>query len=1635
MGVDNISLVSTNTNEVVLEFNADSFNVENTLVNGVTYHTVTIDKLGTTRDSGMPQVPVKRIPIAIPYDAAPVIEVIDDEIKVYSGYLLQPAPENIVIENSTHEKIEEKFVINTSFYEKDALYPHEMVAIEETGFMRSQRIAQLVIHPIQHNPVTGELRFHSRIRFKIKFNSTIYKSNSIDTSAKAISDGPYENMLKKTLINYNPTLKSSRSTLKRPRLDAISSDLGAVNELFPSIKISLNEEGIYQIRYSDLNTAELWGENLEQLDPEYIRLHNQGTEVAIYISGEKDGSFDDGDYILFYGIPMTGIYTETNVYWLTVEDVEGLRMEEVSSPPGSSDPAEYFKTTYHREENSVFWSSMPGGLEKDRWFWKEFKRGYTDSATYIAGTNDTPGVQINTIRVQDTANGINANAIVLILPDSYGEGCRVEMTPMTKELYSGEQINFSVNTIGDNCEVPLYEWAMPSSNIGSSIEDGVYTAGNNDTGGTVTEWIAVLDRANGDIYGIAAVTVMPVNEGCWLYTEPKTAVLKSGEAISFTAEIDGENCSNSTHNWSLSNTIENLGESLISATSTYVAGNNETQNLSVDVVKVLDATSGLRASALVLVVPESYNDSCRIELEPRNMTVNSGEQVNFNVNTFGDSCDGTSFTWSWLPLTWWQWMWNFSSLGSSMVEGVYTAGVNNTGGAVTEGVWFTNEDNTIYDIAAVTILPNEGDCLLSMNPASAIVNSGESLIFNAAISGDNCKSSSNTWSLSTPTGDIGSYLDIPDIPITLNNSYIYYTDHLMNIPLTLANVYPTEEDCLIRVSLMGESTTEHRFLIYLDEELLGEHSWNGQEESLFQINIPQSLLNEGQSTLRLVPLYTTSSDYTLLNWIEIEYLKSYTAKNENDELAFPNSGEVIEIDGFTNETVEIYDITDPCSVKRIVDFLLETTGEGDYLVKFEDLRAGELNYKALTPDKRKSLTDMVKDIPSDLSADGNGADYIVITYDGFYEAIQPLVNYRSDQGMTVETIKITDVYDEFNHGIFDPQAIKNFLTHVFENWNPIPTYVLLVGDANIDYKYFKGTYYKNYVPTKIHLNDHGTVAVSDNWFVCVSGDDMFPEYLLGRIPATTSSQVEYAVNKIKKYEAEEYSEWHSRAVFIADDDYEQFKDIPNNLIEKYFPQYFVNEKIYLGVEPDEYDNTETARNDFIACINEGSMVAHYSGHGNRGIWGHFSDGRGYLFSTSYIKYLTNIDTPTFMVSLTCNNGFFTHPNSNSPCLSESMLLAENKGAFACFAASTMGNPDDQGALSLSLFDVIFTQNKTALGFATTSARINCYHATGSEDILHCFPLFGDPATNFKIKPGPQTPKNPSPADEENDISQTPTLSWEGGDPDPANPVVYDVYFGNNDDPELVSVGQEDTFYTPPAGLDFSITYSWKVRARDSFEESNISRVWEFTVEDDPNAITSTTTSIQPITPSTTTTLNSTSTVISSSTTTVTPIPTETTTTSSINSTTTTTVSRTTTSILPEVETVCPLVIVLDKKQKEINLLRRVRDEIIDKKVFGRQYVKLYYKHYIEVSLIMLEDRNIRNSVSALVKRMLPHIPAYLEYNHLPISAEMIGETISILNLIEGKSSPALKGDIRKIKRGLQRGNLLKQFNIAISSSK
>ncbi|MEN8225004.1 MAG: type IX secretion system sortase PorU [Bacteroidota bacterium] len=126
-------------------------------------------------------------------------------------------------------------------------------------------------------------------------------------------------------------------------------------------RFSTDETGIYRITYEEL--AEM-GIALSSLDPRNIRIFGNGNGIVpeknsderiddleenpIYIHGEEDGSFDQGDYILFYGqsstkwnyVPFSGYsiflhennpYTDLTYYFLNIGDIQGKRITSESN--------------------------------------------------------------------------------------------------------------------------------------------------------------------------------------------------------------------------------------------------------------------------------------------------------------------------------------------------------------------------------------------------------------------------------------------------------------------------------------------------------------------------------------------------------------------------------------------------------------------------------------------------------------------------------------------------------------------------------------------------------------------------------------------------------------------------------------------------------------------------------------------------------------------------------------------------------------------------------------------------------------------------------------------------------------------------------------------------------------------------------------------------------------------------------------------------------------------------------------------------------------------------------------------------------------------------------------------------------
>ncbi len=546
-------------------------------------------------------------------------------------------------------------------------------------------------------------------------------------------------------------------------------------------------------------------------------------------------------------------------------------------------------------------------------------------------------------------------------------------------------------------------------------------------------------------------------------------------------------------------------------------------------------------------------------------------------------------------------------------------------------------------------------------------------------------------------------------------------DYGLNIPSPVLD----GGDAVIRVCFRGYTTApplpNHHTRVSLNGTQIGDNQWNNDIEYIQEMHFSSSLLNAGSNTVTIELPGDTGAllDMVYLNWIEVNYRRRFEAADNTLTFAVSGNGRAqVEIGSLGQPGIKIYDISDPSQVKALAGFQVTPDASG-YQATFEDILSGTKTYCVLTQNRISKPPALALWQPTKLRSTGNGADYILITPRAFLPSVKPLCNLRKSQGYRVSAVAVEDVYNEFSYGMFDPQAIKDFLKYAYENWEkPAPTYVFLVGDANTDYRDYLETGKINRVPVHLTYTSGLGLTPDDNWYVAFGGDGLLPEMLIGRIPGISPTKVSDTVGKIVAYEG--LHAYHfNKSLFAADNGDPAFKETSDTLVG-YLPSSFEARKVYLS----SYTNVNNATQDLISDINAGMLLTTYVGHGDVTDWS--GDG---LFDPSYIPLLTNRNKLTLVMALDCLNGYFSQPFMYS--LGEEFVVAPNKGAIASFVPSGLGYTWEHAILGSNVCAAIFQQHKAILGAITTQAKINAYTQGATGDLVRTYVLIGDPATSLK----------------------------------------------------------------------------------------------------------------------------------------------------------------------------------------------------------------------------------------------------------------------------------------------------------------
>lgn len=563
----------------------------------------------------------------------------------------------------------------------------------------------------------------------------------------------------------------------------------------------------------------------------------------------------------------------------------------------------------------------------------------------------------------------------------------------------------------------------------------------------------------------------------------------------------------------------------------------------------------------------------------------------------------------------------------------------------------------------------------------------------------------------------------------------------------------------LRMSLRGWSEPRHRERDalphhHLEVELNGRPVesavWDGVDHHVYEIEVPSSLLVDGDNDLSMKILkrsYPESGDLVvdvvLLNWIELEYLRQPRVGEEQIRLrlADPEAGGAVRITADGGGPVDLY-LRDGIRVRGVGEVAAQISA------------GGEAGFSVLGDGAAAAPDEVVLDRPSNLADPDQQADYIMITHRTLADGAHRLADFHRSRGLTVAVVDVQDIYDEFNHGILDPRAIRDFLEHAHGEWRlPAPRFVLLIGDASWDFKnitaddqnYADWTYrpgegrrfskngstryaegadlnHRNLVPTSSYTTLEGHAA-SDTWLVCFDDGDDLPDMAIGRIPAINSEELDGVIEKTIAFASSPpVGPWRRNLLFIANESV-GFQKRSDRIADDYSRRGYVPTKIY--PHPSEPAN-EAHTQRIIEQFDKGLFAIHFIGHGGRYIWrtGPPDLEKNHdLFTLDHLDELADNHRLPVVLSLTCYSAPFDHPTADS--IGEKLMRMPDRGAIAVFAASWRNSPTT--TMGERLLEELTMPGNT-IGEAVMRAKRDFR----SQVLVQTYNLLGDPAVPVAV---------------------------------------------------------------------------------------------------------------------------------------------------------------------------------------------------------------------------------------------------------------------------------------------------------------
>ncbi|MBL7812148.1 MAG: type IX secretion system sortase PorU [Bacteroidetes bacterium] len=362
------------------------------------------------------------------------------------------------------------------------------------------------------------------------------------------------------------------------------------------------------------------------------------------------------------------------------------------------------------------------------------------------------------------------------------------------------------------------------------------------------------------------------------------------------------------------------------------------------------------------------------------------------------------------------------------------------------------------------------------------------------------------------------------------------------------------------------------------------------------------------------------------------------------------------------------------------------TGSGSGYTYFRtDAAAKNSAFALFTPGT--ALKPEMKGLVSNQNLAGSTAvDFVIISDPTLLSTAQKIAALRATrQGLQVLVTTPEDIYKEYNAGVQDIAAIRQFLRHIYKrsagSAHPLK-YALLLGSASFDYK-DKTHGNTNMVPI-YQSASHAKAAnfCLDDFYGYLDSSSGNPQtgnhkltISIGRIPARTLAEAEAVYNKLKRYgDPESLGPWRSLLTFIADDvdesweamftkDSEDFSsDIDNTHPDMEVSKVFAD--AYKQVSTGNTEKFPEVSAAIDRTMNNGSLFTNYMGHGGEKGWAQEA-----FLTVPMIRAWKNPYKQPILFTATCEFSRYDNPELQSG--GELALLNPEGGAVALMSTTRL----------------------------------------------------------------------------------------------------------------------------------------------------------------------------------------------------------------------------------------------------------------------------------------------------------------------------------------------------------------------------